>query len=167
MNSTSDFTSSGGFIHPAQPPPAPSPANPTSHARTILPQPRPTPLKPGTSRESSFIDYVDRQLLAISRRYEKRLNVSFEDVSSSETEGREYQHFEEMANDLDAVIDVVWVSGTRTEPSSKFMFALAKRRLQASGPTNTVLPDHCTHDMYFPSLLPICTPMYLQITPQA
>ena len=51
-------------------------------------------------------------MLAISRRYEKRLDLIFEE-SGSEAEGRGYHNFGEMAKDLEAVVDVVWVSGTR------------------------------------------------------
>lgn len=78
-----------------------------------LPHPRFTPLKPGSSKESSFIDYVDRKLLGISRRYEKRYNADFEDEATSGIEGRGYESFAELAKDLEGVIDVVWVSGTR------------------------------------------------------
>jgi hypothetical protein len=83
-----------------------------------LPHPRSTPLKPGSSKESSFIDYIDRKLLGISRRYEKRYNADFEDEATSGTEGRGYESFAELAKDLEGVIDVVWLSGTReTHPT--------------------------------------------------
>ena len=71
------------------------------------------PLKAGTAKESSFIEYVDRKLLAVSRRYEKRYNTDFEDAPSDDLDARGYESFGELARDMDVVIDVIWVSGTR------------------------------------------------------
>ena len=117
MTSGSDFAGSGGFVPSILPSPGPAPgpapAPSISGPPCILPQARSTPLRPGSSRESNFIDYVDRQLLAISRRYEKRSNFNLEDSSDSDADGRGYRSFEEMAYELNAIIDVVWVSGTR------------------------------------------------------
>ena len=59
---------------------------------------------------------MDNKLLGISRRYEKRYNADFEDEATSGIEGRGYESFGELAKDLEAVIDVVWVSGTRMKP---------------------------------------------------
>ena len=56
---------------------------------------------------------MDRKLLGISRRYEKRYNADFEDEAMSGIEGKGYESFGELATDLASVIDVVWVSGTR------------------------------------------------------
>ena len=44
----------------------------------------------------------------------KRYNADFEDEATSGIEGRGYESFGGLAKDLEAVIDVVWVSGTRT-----------------------------------------------------
>lgn len=104
----------GGFLHPILPSsPAlsvTSPPNPT----TALPQPRHSPLRSGSAKESTFIDYVDQRLLAISRRYEKRFNIGLEGDDVSDPEGRGYESFAEAAKDLESVQDVIWVSGTRT-----------------------------------------------------
>ncbi|MCJ1453838.1 hypothetical protein MMC28_004187 [Mycoblastus sanguinarius] len=102
----------GGFLQSTLPSPPPSSSHSSSTATSILPQPRSTPLKPGSAKESSFIDYVDRKLLGISRRYEKRYNADFEDEAMSGIEGKGYESFGELATDLASVIDVVWVSGT-------------------------------------------------------
>ncbi|KAK0509179.1 hypothetical protein JMJ35_008550 [Cladonia borealis] len=102
----------GGFLQPTLPSPPASTATSASPAPPVLPRPRANPLKPGSSKESSFIDYVDNKLLGVSRRYEKRYNADFEDEATSGIEGRGYESFGEMAKDLEAVIDVVWVSGT-------------------------------------------------------
>ncbi|KAI4134510.1 MAG: hypothetical protein LQ347_001469 [Umbilicaria vellea] len=99
----------GGFLPPTLPSP---PASSTTTAPVLalsLPQPRARPLKPGSSKESSFIDHVDRKLLQISRRYEKRFNADMEDSAAPKDEGSGYETFEEVARDLERVIDVVWV----------------------------------------------------------
>lgn len=111
MSSASEAPGPGGFLQPILPSPPASPVSSPSAGNTILPQPRSTPLKPGSAKESSFIDYVDRKLLGISRRYEKRFNAGFEDDETSE--GRGYESYGELARDLEGVIDVVWMSGTR------------------------------------------------------
>ncbi len=85
----------------------------SSNAVTNLPQSRSNPLKPGSSKESSFILYVDRKLLGISRRYEKRFNIGVEGELALTGEDRGYESFDEVAKDLENVVDVVWVSGTR------------------------------------------------------
>lgn len=102
----------GGFLQPILPsPPSSSVSSPS--ANSILPQPRSKPLKPGGSKESSFVDYVDHKLLGISRRYEKRSNLNLEDEMSSDLDGRGYEEFDEVAKDLETLADAIWVSGTR------------------------------------------------------
>ncbi len=118
MSSTPDLPGPGGFLQPTLPSPPPSSSHSSSNAPKILPQPRSTPLKAGSSKESSFIDYVDRKLLAVSRRYEKRFNTDFEEDDQLNVTGRGYEDFGELAKDLEAVIDVVWVSGTRKKNHS-------------------------------------------------
>lgn len=115
MSSASEAPGPGGFLQPTLPSPPASSHNSPPAGNTVLPQPRSTPLKPGSAKESSFIDYVDRKLLGISRRYEKRFNTDFEDEATSGIEGRGYESYGELARDLEGVIDVVWVAGTRKE----------------------------------------------------
>lgn len=114
MSSGLEAPDHGGFLQPTLPSPPASSITSPSAGNTTLPQPRFSPLKPGSAKESSFIDYVDRKLLGISRRYEKRFNADFEDDATSGIEGRGYESYGELARDLEGVIDVVWVSGTRT-----------------------------------------------------
>ena len=113
MSSASETPGPGGFLQPTLPSPPASSINSPPSGNPILPQPRSTPLKPGSAKESGFIDYVDRKLLGISRRYEKRFNADFEDDVASE--GRGYESYGELARDLEGVINVVWVSSTRME----------------------------------------------------
>lgn len=115
MSSTFESAGPGGFLQPTLPSPPVSSFEYLPAGNTILRQPRSTPLKPGSAKESSFIDYVDKTLLGISRRYEKRYNNGFEDEATSGIEGRGYESYGELASDLEGVIDVVWVSGTRME----------------------------------------------------
>lgn len=51
----------------------------------------------------------------MSRRYEKRFNKDFEDEDESDIKGRGYEDFGELAKDLEGIIDVIWVSGTRKD----------------------------------------------------
>ena len=103
----------GGFFHPILPSPPASSTTAASVPASSLPQPRARPLKPGSSKESSFIDYVDRELLDISRRYEKRFNTGMEGNRMPKGERMGYEGFGEVGRDLERVVDVVWVSGTR------------------------------------------------------
>ncbi|MCJ1353046.1 MAG: hypothetical protein MMC33_003030 [Icmadophila ericetorum] len=89
----------GGFLLTLPTPPASTISSPGPHLAPTLPVPRNQPLKSGSSKESSFIAYVDRKLLDISRDYEKRFDGG-------------YEGFGACAKDLEGVVDVVWVSGT-------------------------------------------------------
>lgn len=61
------------------------------------------------------MSHVDRRLLAISRRYEKRYNLGLGDEDVLPDDERGYENFREIAKDIDGIIDVVWVSGTRMD----------------------------------------------------
>jgi hypothetical protein len=110
----------GGFLHPTLPTPPASVASP--QPRITLPQPRTTPLKPGGTKESNFINYVEGRLLAISGRYERRGEEAGNTPAGrarSAIAGKPgapaagYHNFAEVAVDLEGAVDVVWVSGTR------------------------------------------------------
>lgn len=73
----------------------------------ILPPPRSSgPLKPGSPSESNLIIYLDDQLLQISRKYAKKCH-----------EGG-YTTIEAIVEDLERLVDILWVSSTRLSPSS-------------------------------------------------
>ena len=101
----------GGFLQSALFTPPPSDAASSTYA--TLPHPRSHPLKPGSSKESSFIAYVDRKLLDISRRHETRHYDEHEGDLESTHGDKGYKSFVDVAGDFEKVIDVVWVSGTR------------------------------------------------------
>ena len=115
MTSSADTPGPGGFLSPVLPSPPLSSNVSDLQNHHILPATRSSPLKPASAKESAFIEYVDRRLLAVSRRYEKRFNADLEDAATSQgdPEGVGYQDFGELAKDLELVIDVVWTSGTR------------------------------------------------------
>ncbi|OOF91029.1 hypothetical protein ASPCADRAFT_19960, partial [Aspergillus carbonarius ITEM 5010] len=83
----------------------------TSTASSLLPQPRSHPLRPGSAKEATVINYIDTTLLRIARRHAKKFSGAFANPSLPESE-RGYESFQEIARDLEAVVDVLWVSGT-------------------------------------------------------
>jgi len=120
METTPQAHSSGGGFFPATagsylPSPAPSNFSDTHSRNTnLLPQPRSQPLKPGSKRESAFINYVDAALLGVSRKYTKKFpsdeekqnqNIGPDDVIG-------YSDVEQLVIDLERIVGLVWVSGT-------------------------------------------------------
>ncbi|KAF2205312.1 hypothetical protein GQ43DRAFT_487164 [Delitschia confertaspora ATCC 74209] len=96
---------SGGFVRDdILTPPS---SSVTSTVATPLPQPRQHPLKPGGSKESQLIRYLDQNILGVKRRWAKR---KFKDEDAGDVKG--YHSFKEASRDFDGLIDVVWVSGT-------------------------------------------------------
>lgn len=95
------------------PSPPPSSVNSPAAARLVLLEPRSRPLRSGSSKESDFINYVEQKLLAISRRYENRFSATMSEEANPDVEGRGYKNIAEEIRDLDPVVDLVWISGTR------------------------------------------------------
>lgn len=91
-------------------PPASSAAS-SQHA-SPLPQPRRHPLKPGGSKESDLIRYLDHSVNKVQKRVDNRVTNRHDKQTVGKDEG--YHAFWEVAADLDGLIDVVWVSGSRT-----------------------------------------------------
>jgi len=164
MSSKSLQSGPGGFLSPILPSPPPSSVTSPSLAPSTLPTPRAHPLKPGSPKESNFIEYVDRKLLDISGRYEKRFNVGVaadheepsQTPQSSQTgassQRRGYESFAELAGDLDSVIDIVWVSGTRRKPILDYRSAVTNRdKPAASLQTPYLLNVALAISIYLPS----------------
>lgn len=99
-------SNSGGFFRPTTPP-ASSVAS-SSTVGSSLPRPRSKPLKTGGSKESAFIRYVDERLRQAQRRFAKR---GSETAVQGDVTG--YGSFGEASRELVALVEVVWVSGTR------------------------------------------------------
>ena len=105
---------SGGFI--LSPPPSVTSA--ITNANSELPHPRSTPLKPGGSKESAFIRYVDERLFRIQRRFAKRETPSINgdeadrDGAATWDSVQGYKSMREACKDIEELMGVVWVSGT-------------------------------------------------------
>ncbi|KAI9043521.1 general transcription factor IIH subunit TFB6 family [Aspergillus affinis] len=114
MASTSDIPSTaGGFMQPSLPSPAPSSSTATP---SILPKQRSHPLRPGSTKETTVINHVDRVILTINRRHAKKFSSAYEDPSqpASVQSERGYESFQEVAKGIEGLVDVLWVSGTPT-----------------------------------------------------
>lgn len=94
-----------------------------------LPQSRSRALKPGSQKEISLINYIDAKILRITRRYAKKFSNSNDTTSADNDDAQGYVSFEEVVADLDAVFDVVWISGT---PSLQVPYLLTLAGLFAS-----------------------------------
>jgi hypothetical protein len=88
-------------------PPQSSVASTVAH--TTLPHPRSNPLKSGGAKESAFIRFVDQGILKIQRRYALQGDIG--QVESADEKG--YENFVQVAKDIDRLVDLIWVSGTR------------------------------------------------------
>lgn len=104
---------------PAFPTPPASSATQSQHA-SPLPQPRRHPLKPGGLKESELIRYLDQRVNRVQKRVDNRVTNRKMKPAPGE-EG--YSAFADVAQDLDELLDVVWVSGSRK---------LVVKRLEAS-----------------------------------
>lgn len=139
----------GGFLPPTLPSPAPSTPRPSTPS--LLPKPRTHPLRAGSAKEATVINHIDTTLLRISRRHAKKFSSAYykpDDESNSnanyspesfsargygkgeeEGEVQGYESFKEVARDLEGLVDVLWVSGTRMYPlslSSFFLYVLSE-----------------------------------------
>ncbi|KAF7506995.1 hypothetical protein GJ744_011019 [Endocarpon pusillum] len=94
------------------PSPAPSSSlTAITKSASSLPTPRHYPLKPGSQKEIAFINYVDSKILHINRRYAKKFSSGRDETDE---EARGYDDFENAVEDLEHVLDAIWVSGTPT-----------------------------------------------------
>ncbi|TID26309.1 hypothetical protein E2P81_ATG00784 [Venturia nashicola] len=120
----------GGFEHPSiLSPPYSTTSGSTAHS--TLPHAREHPLKSGGSKESSFIRFVDQGIQKIQRRFVKRGSDEADGEEEADVKG--YASFSEFAKDTEALIDLVWVSGT---PSLEVPYLLRLASLVAE-----VLPE--------------------------
>ncbi|KAH7079937.1 hypothetical protein BKA63DRAFT_230992 [Paraphoma chrysanthemicola] len=94
---------------PGFPTPPASSATQSQHA-SPLPQPRRHPLKPGGTKESDLIRYLDHCLNRVQKRVDNRVTNRKLKPAPGEEVG--YSAFAEVAKDLDELLDVIWVSGS-------------------------------------------------------
>lgn len=120
------MSTGGGFIPPIS---SPTPSSTSSATPSTLPRQRSHPLRPGSLKESTLINHLDKTLLSINRRHAKKFSSRYENPPESESAGtttesaagpaaagqseRGYESFSEVVGDVEPVVDLVWVSGTR------------------------------------------------------
>jgi hypothetical protein len=103
---------SGGFI-PSGPLLSPPPSSlASSTIRVSLPQARAHPLKAGSAKESELIRYLDERILHVQRRFAKRGTQPTSRLDPKlDVDG--YKSFGEAAKDVESLVDLLWMSGTR------------------------------------------------------
>lgn len=87
--------------------PAPS-ENSTFIPSTDLPIPRSHPLMPGSAKETALINYLDSRITYVTGRYAK----SFAATSSDRGPDSGYTSFDQVIQDIDPIVDVVWITST-------------------------------------------------------
>ncbi|KXL43215.1 hypothetical protein M433DRAFT_70660 [Acidomyces richmondensis BFW] len=109
-------------------PPHSSVASVSSHAATTLPHPRSSPLRPGGTKESAFIRYVDQRIQHMQRRFAKRTNPAGNGLSDVDKDKADdwgdvkgYSTMREACRDIEELLELVWISGT---PSLQIPFLI-------------------------------------------
>ncbi|QIW97037.1 hypothetical protein AMS68_002555 [Peltaster fructicola] len=126
------YQQAGGFI--LSPPLSVS----SSQAHASLPRPRDSPLRPGGSKESTFIRYVDQQILHVQRRFAKRTTPDAKGVPVEKDAAavwdniQGYTSMREVCKELEELVGTVWISGT---PSLQVPYLINIASL-----LNTVIP---------------------------
>jgi len=99
-----------GLASPPASAASPSPRNVSNATRSSsLPVPRVHRLRPGSQKEIALINYLDDKILRITRRYAKKF--SNESRDQDDTPG--YTTFDDFAADVEPLVNIVWISGTR------------------------------------------------------
>ncbi|KAI9754636.1 MAG: hypothetical protein M1835_000874 [Candelina submexicana] len=129
----------GGFLPNLTTPFSPPPSSvASSFASTTLPRTRTQPLRLGSSKESGFINYVDKGILNVNRRYTKKFSEEGGDSDGRRgadggvdgvKEVKGYESFREAGRDLERLVDIIWVSGT---PSLQIPYLLSLALLTTS-----------------------------------
>lgn len=113
-----------GLTSPPASAPSPALSNSSNLSRTsTLPVPRVHRLRPGSQKEIVLINYLDDKILRITRRYAKKF--SNEGGDHDDTPG--YTTYDEFATDVEPLVNVVWISGTRKFlcPGHQYLLDLA------------------------------------------
>ena len=104
----------GGFMPPSLSLPSPAPT--TSTITSDLPHPRARPLRAGSAKEDQVRNFITDRINHITRRFVKKTgkatgSVDVDTDTDAEVEG--YKAMSELCKDLEDVINIVWLSGTR------------------------------------------------------
>jgi hypothetical protein len=98
-------------------------------------------LRAGSAKEDAARRYVEGRLLHVSRRYTKKFQP-LEDSRVEDVKG--YESMAQVAKDLEEIIDVVWLSGTRMFIPNKLYFISVDKELFGNSKfTNTLSVEYC------------------------
>lgn len=72
-------------------------------------------------KETTVINHLDKSILAVNRRHAKKFSSAYEGADAQgqgqgqQGQGSErgYESFKELVRDVEGLVDVIWVSGTR------------------------------------------------------
>ncbi|GAB1205657.1 hypothetical protein APSETT445_004335 [Aspergillus pseudonomiae] len=74
-------------------------------------------IRAGSTKETTVINHIDKTILIINRRHAKKFSSAFDDQAQQESE-RGYESFKEVAKDIEGLVDILWVTGTREDADS-------------------------------------------------
>jgi hypothetical protein len=87
-------------------------------------------------KETALINHVDKQIQKVNRRHAKKFSSAIDGPDELEDKDeRGYESFKEVVKDVEAIIDVIWVSGTRMGPP----------HLCISGPRSNIYLTNCSY----------------------
>lgn len=117
MADNASSPAAGGFLPQSLPSPAPT-ASTVSTRPAGLPHPRSRALRPGSAKEDQVRNFISDRMAHITRRFVKKVGaaslgdkVDGQMMDDEEVEG--YNSLDELCKDLNEVIRIVWLSGTR------------------------------------------------------
>lgn len=72
-------------------------------------------------KETTVINHLDKSILAVNRRHAKKFSSAYEGADAqAQAQGQQgqesekgYESFKELVRDVEGLVDVVWVIGTR------------------------------------------------------
>ena len=75
-------------------------------------------------KETTVINHLDKSILAVNRRHAKKFSSAYEGANAQaqgqtqQGQGSErgYESFKELVREVEGLVDVVWVGGTRMFP---------------------------------------------------
>ncbi|TQB67820.1 hypothetical protein MPDQ_004692 [Monascus purpureus] len=83
-------------------------------------------------KETAVINHIDESILSINRRHAKKFSSSYYVVDQPASE-RGYEGFDEVAKDIETIIDLLWVTGT---PSLQIPYLISLAVM-----VNSYIPD--------------------------
>lgn len=98
---------------PSLPSPAPSTTSTSTTRRNVpgLPHPRGHALRPGSAKEGKVRAFFNDRMEHVNRRFVQRSGATQKPFVTDDGTG--YTSMAEVCKDLDEVVNIVWLSGTR------------------------------------------------------